>query len=208
MAEFNTRIQQKGDTQQNFETQNPILLKNELTIVYMTDGSIRYKVGDGEKTFNQLEYTDKYLENDIKDLQDSVNNIDVSQFVKAVDGQGIEATIPPTFDGHTVNEFLLKTDVKNDLNSDDINLPLSASQGKILNEKIIQNQENMGIISEQLNQKLNQKLNKTGGDMSGKLTVVGDSQLNSGMVRNIFITNDTPSNSLGKDGDICFVILG
>ena len=65
MPEFDTRIQQKTDTQVNFESNNPILLQNELVIVKMTDGSIKFKVGDGVSHFNSLQYTDIYLTNSI-----------------------------------------------------------------------------------------------------------------------------------------------
>lgn len=75
MAEFDTRIQQKGDTQANFESNNPILLENELVIVKMTDGSIKFKVGDGTSHFNSLEYTDNYLVDDISSLNQNKANL-------------------------------------------------------------------------------------------------------------------------------------
>lgn len=74
MAEYNTRIQQKADTQSNFESANPVLLENELVIVFMTDGSIKFKVGNGISTFNQLEYTDKYLEDVISTLNQNIQD--------------------------------------------------------------------------------------------------------------------------------------
>lgn len=74
MAEYNTRIQQKADTQSNFESANPVLLENELVIVFMTDGSIKFKVGDGTSSFNDLEYTDKYLEEVINTLSQNIQD--------------------------------------------------------------------------------------------------------------------------------------
>lgn len=74
MAEFNSRVQQKGDTQSNFETNNPILLENELVVVKMTDGTIKFKIGNGTSNFNDLEYTDKPITDGIANINNSLNN--------------------------------------------------------------------------------------------------------------------------------------
>lgn len=83
MAEFDTRIQQKSDTQANFESNNPILLANELVIVKMTDGSIKFKIGDGISHFNSLQYTDKYLIDDIDNIDNNISNINSTLSTKA-----------------------------------------------------------------------------------------------------------------------------
>lgn len=60
-----TRIKQRRDTVANWTKNNPVLLKGEIAIVEDTDGAIRFKVGDGSKTFSALAYTDEKLKAEI-----------------------------------------------------------------------------------------------------------------------------------------------
>lgn len=60
-----TRIKQRRDTVANWTKNNPVLLKGEIAIVEDTDGTIRFKVGDGSKTFSALAYTDEKLKAEI-----------------------------------------------------------------------------------------------------------------------------------------------
>lgn len=60
-----TRIKQRRDTVANWTNNNPVLLKGEIAIVEDTDGAIRFKVGDGSKTFSALAYTDDKLKAEI-----------------------------------------------------------------------------------------------------------------------------------------------
>ena len=64
------------------------------------------------------------------------SSADVSAFVTAVDAGAITNTVPQTFEGHQVSEFVLKTDVVNNLTSTATNVPLSAAQGKALNDSL------------------------------------------------------------------------
>ena len=48
--EFDVRIKARRDTEANWITNNPVLLNGEVIIVDTT-GGVRYKVGDGTKTF-------------------------------------------------------------------------------------------------------------------------------------------------------------
>lgn len=67
MSEKNlsVRLKQRCDTTANWEANNPVLLKGEIAVVEGTDGSIRFKVGDGSKAFNALAYTDAGLKAEI-----------------------------------------------------------------------------------------------------------------------------------------------
>lgn len=56
--EFDARVMHKRDTAANWEKQNPVLLKNELIFVDI-DGETRTKIGDGVKTYKQLDFNDK-----------------------------------------------------------------------------------------------------------------------------------------------------
>ena len=53
---FKTRIRNKRDTASNWETNNPVLLDGELIVVDTNAGDIRFKIGDGTKTYTQLPF--------------------------------------------------------------------------------------------------------------------------------------------------------
>lgn len=56
MQDFNTRIASRSDTRQNWELNNPILLQGEIAIVFDGNNQL-FKVGDGQKHFNELQYS-------------------------------------------------------------------------------------------------------------------------------------------------------
>lgn len=58
MAELKTRITLRKDTEANWLLYNPVLLDGEVALVETSDG-IKFKVGDGVKTFTQLSYIEK-----------------------------------------------------------------------------------------------------------------------------------------------------
>ena len=68
---LNTRIKNKRDTAANWETRNPVLLEGEVIIVTTNAGDIRFKVGDGVKTYTQLPFQDESLYNILRDKADS-----------------------------------------------------------------------------------------------------------------------------------------
>lgn len=49
-------IQLRGDTEANWISINPVLKINEPVVVFMTDGSVRLKIGDGVTSFVNLNY--------------------------------------------------------------------------------------------------------------------------------------------------------
>lgn len=53
-----TRIQQRRDTEDNFENINPVLLEGELAVVQDRRGYTRFKVGNGAAPFTELNYAD------------------------------------------------------------------------------------------------------------------------------------------------------
>lgn len=53
---LNTRIQQKKDTDANWASNNPILLKNELIVVEIDSGECRFKIGDGTSSYTELPF--------------------------------------------------------------------------------------------------------------------------------------------------------
>lgn len=129
---------------------------------------------------------------DVDNVQNQIDTItqDLENYIVADEPEGIVSTIPPTFGGNTVNDFVLKTEIVDSLNSDSSNLPLSANQGKVLNENI-QN-----------------KLSLTGGTMEGILIAQSNTNYTIGQVRNIYLSTEAPTNDVGNNGDIWIVYGG
>lgn len=142
------------------------------------------------------------------------SSADVSAFVTAVDAGAITNTVPQTFEGHQVSEFVLKTDVVNNLTSTATNVPLSAAQGKALNDSLNAIQSDVSangvainnLVSDNDTNKTNitnltnDKLNKSGDTMTGILTAQNNTSYTTKQVRNIFISTASPSG--GSNGDI------
>lgn len=76
-------------------------------------------------------------------------NADISKFVTAYDKTGgVVSTVPIPFEGHPIEDFVLKEEVINNLTSTKTNVPLSAYQGKILNNAIEGHTNNIGSIND------------------------------------------------------------
>lgn len=208
---LNTRIQQKTDTVSSWQVHSSFIpLKGEIVVYQMEDGSDKIKIGDGVSTVAQLDFF-------------GGEQIDVSNYVTASDpGQEVEGVLPDTFGGHTVDEFVLKNEVVNNLNSDSTNVPLSASQGKILgdtvdslNEEITQvsntvtqvNNSVSGLSSSilELQSSMSNKLNISGGTLTGKLMAQSNTDYTVGQVRNIYLSTQEPTSSDGQNGDIWLI---
>lgn len=52
--DYNARIKNKRDSDLNWSSYNPIILNGELIITDMSNGEIRFKIGDGFSTYNEL----------------------------------------------------------------------------------------------------------------------------------------------------------
>lgn len=143
---------------------------------------------------------------DIDNVQDQINTItqDLENYVVAEEPEGIVDTIPPTFGGNTVDDFVLKNEIVDNLNSDSSNLPLSANQGKILNEDIQQNTTNIQNVQSQINN----KLNISGGTMMGMLIAQSNTNYTTGQVRNIYLSTELPTDDVGNNGDIWIIYGG
>lgn len=57
---LSTKILLRKDTPARWESFNPVLLDGEVAIVVESDGNVRMKVGDGQKTYNQLPFLHEY----------------------------------------------------------------------------------------------------------------------------------------------------
>lgn len=143
---------------------------------------------------------------DVDNIQNQINTItqDLENYVVAEEPEGIVDTIPPTFGGNTVDDFVLKTEVVDNVNSDSSNLPLSANQGKILNESVQQNAASIQNVQSQINN----KLNISGGTMTGILIAQSNTNYTTGQVRNIYLSTEAPTDDVGNNGDIWIVYGG
>ena len=150
---------------------------------------------------------------DVDAVQEQVNNLSetIGDFVTAQDPSGIVDTVPPTFGGYTVQDFVLKSEVVNNLTSVDTNLPLSANQGNILNQNIQQNSSSINTLNnniDTINSSLNNKLNITGGTLTGILIAQSNTNYTTGQVRNIYLSTEVPTDEVGSNGDIWIVYGG
>lgn len=121
------------------------------------------------------------------------SSADVSAFVTAVDAGVITDTVPQTFEGHQISEFVLKTDVVDNLTSTATDVPLSAAQGKALNDSVNAIQDDISALADN-------KLNKSGGTMTGILKAQTNTNYAMAQVRNVIISPNDPSG--GNNGDI------
>ena len=137
------------------------------------------------------------------------SSADVSAFVTAVDAGAITDTVPQTFEGHQVGEFVLKTDVVNNLTSTATNVPLSAAQGKALKDNLdaiqgstSENSTNITNLTNNITNLTNNKLDKSGGTLTGALVAQNNSNYTTKQVRNVILSTSEPTSSDGANGDI------
>ena len=193
---IDARIKNKRDTATNWEKNNPVLLNGEIIIVDTSSGEVRTKTGDGIKNYKQLPFDDEAIKAQITSLSNSIP--DVSKYVIAEDAGGIVDTVPETFGGHTVSDFVLKTDVVNNIDSDATDAPLSAKQGKELNGRI----DDMSALLSTTSNQVSQKLSQSGGTMTGALVAQTNTNYGTRQVRNVIISTAAPTASNGSNGDI------
>lgn len=117
---------------------------------------------------------------DITVINENMDLIDqaVDGYVSAEDPVGITDTVPPTFDGHPIEDFLLQSDVDSS--------PTSGSSDP--------------VSSGGVHTALQDKVDKTGGTMAGALVAQSNTNYTTAQVRNVIISTASPSG--GSPGDI------
>lgn len=186
--ELNSRIMQKASTEEEWEAvaSTFIPLRGEVCVYFMTDGSTKIKIGDGTTTVGDLLFV-------------GGDTVDLSAFVTAEDPSAeVEGTLAETFGGHTVEDFVLKNEVVNNLTSDSTDIPLSAAQGKALNESISSLQSDINTLQTSV-------IGINGGTMEGALIAQSNSNYTQRQVRNIILSTTEPSAGDGQDGDIWLI---
>lgn len=137
---------------------------------------------------------------------------DLNKFIMAVDAGAIMDTIPETFGGHVVGDFILKADIVDNLTSTATDVPLSAAQGKALNEKITTSDGtvttlsgNVSTLQTNVTSLTNNKMDKSGGTLTGALVAQSNTNYTTRQVRNIVMSTAEPTASDGQNGDIWIV---
>lgn len=102
---FNTRVKNKRDTEANWKSKNPVLLDGEIIIVTTTSGDTRFKVGDGNKTYNQLPFQDQKT----RDLIPSVDSSLSSTSTNPVQNKIIKTELDKKADNTALDGKLDKT---------------------------------------------------------------------------------------------------
>ena len=78
ITEYLSRVKFKRDTSSNWTQYNPILLNGEIILVDTDSGELRAKIGDGEKRYAQLPFTDEVIRNliptDLADLKEDTTH--------------------------------------------------------------------------------------------------------------------------------------
>lgn len=78
ITEYLSRVKFKRDTSSNWTQYNPVLLNGEIILVDTDSGELRAKIGDGEKRYTQLPFTDEVIKNliptDLADLKEDTTH--------------------------------------------------------------------------------------------------------------------------------------
>ena len=88
VKQFDTRIQMKRDSATNWTSANPVLLNGEIIVVDTNSGDIRYKVGDGIKTYTQLPFSDESLIASMLSLNGGTMNGNINMSNHKITGLG------------------------------------------------------------------------------------------------------------------------
>lgn len=101
----------RRDTDANWKAVNPVLADGEQIAIKMTDGSIRYKIGNGSSDYNSLKYfvDQNYIDsketirdsNSKKSISFSVDGIDGDNFVVEITGGGDSTSLVESFNGRS-----------------------------------------------------------------------------------------------------------
>lgn len=76
----------RRDTAANWEEKNPVLLDGERIAVKTNAGAVRYKIGDGVKTYKQLPFDDEPLYNALAELEQSGGSASAVSFTLMASG--------------------------------------------------------------------------------------------------------------------------
>lgn len=76
----------RRDTAANWEKKNPVLLDGERIAVKTNAGAVRYKIGDGVKTYTQLPFDDEPLYNALAEIEQNGGSASAVEFTLTANG--------------------------------------------------------------------------------------------------------------------------
>lgn len=165
---FNIRVKNKRDTEANWKKKNPVLLDGEIIIVTTTSGDIRFKVGDGKKTYNQLPFQDQKT----RDLIPSVDSSLSSTSTNPVQNKIIKSELDKKAERDVVNTTtngLMSVADKKKLDG------IAAGANKITVDDALNATSKNPVQNQAVYAELNNKLSKSGGTINGSVWVNSDS---------------------------------
>ena len=161
---FNIRVKNKRDTEANWKKKNPVLLDGEIIIVTTTSGDTRFKVGDGNKTYNQLPFQDQKT----RDLIPSVDSSLSSTSTNPVQNKIIKSELDKKAERDVVNTTtngLMSVADKKKLDG------IDAGANKITVDDALNATSKNPVQNQAVYAELNNKLSKSGGTITGNLFV-------------------------------------
>ena len=157
---FNTRVKNKRDTEANWKSKNPVLLDGEIIIVTTTSGDTRFKVGDGNKTYNQLPFQDQKT----RDLIPSVDSSLSSTSTNPVQNKIIKSELDKKAERDVVNTTtngLMSVADKKKLDG------IDTGANKITVDTSLSSTSTNPVQNKIVNDALKEKFSTSGGDISG-----------------------------------------
>ena len=161
---FNTRVKNKRDTEANWKSKNPVLLDGEIIIVTTTSGDIRFKVGDGKKTYNQLPFQDQKT----RDLIPSVDSSLSSTSTNPVQNKIIKSELDKKAERDVVNTTtngLMSVADKKKLDG------IAAGANKTTVDSDLSSTSTNPVQNKVVNDALKGKFSTSGGGISGDVTM-------------------------------------
>lgn len=143
----------RGDVTSNWITFNPILKLNEPAIEIFNDGNVKMKIGNGVNNFLDLPYLNE---------ADKTTSIVAGSGLTGGGNLTEDRTIDinPADDSLTVTADNVKVNTNNTLTSTSTTQPLSANQGKVLNEKVVQVENDLNQLNSDIDELVTLKEDK------------------------------------------------
>lgn len=90
---FNARVMLKRDTSSNWTSYNPVIKNGEIVLVDTSSGGLRAKIGDGEKKYTELPFSDEVIRNLIETRVTELTEL-ISELDKSIDTRISESIDP------------------------------------------------------------------------------------------------------------------
>lgn len=180
---FSARVKNKRDTEANWESKNPVLLDGEIIVVTTTSGDIRFKVGDGKKTYKQLPFQDQKTRDLIPSVDSSLSNTSTNPVQNKIIKSELDKKAERDVVNTTTNGLMSVADKKKldgiatGANKTTVDTTLSSTSTNPVQNKVIKSA-------------LDEKFNKSGGTVSGTLLVTSETNKEVGIYGGMVSADD------------------